>query len=255
MKIRELYASLDALWPRTLSAEWDNDGLMCAADPEREAVRAVVSLDATLPAIIRAKETGSVLVTHHPMIFRGAKNVVAGDAIPDRIIEAVRSGVAVMSFHTRLDAADCGVNDALAEKIGVAVSGTFGDEECPTIGRIGTLAAPVTLDEFSLRVKNALGSPLVRVTGDGSRIVSRIAAVGGSGGDFIDAARAAGADVLVTGEVGYNRAEDGAETGKIAVLEAGHYHSEAPVLPVIANALGELGIETEIFESYPQWTI
>ncbi|MBR3424100.1 MAG: Nif3-like dinuclear metal center hexameric protein [Clostridia bacterium] len=125
MKIRELYASLDALWPRTLSAEWDNDGLMCAADPEREAVRAVVSLDATLSAIARARTTGSVLVTHHPMIFRGAKNVVAGDAIPDRIIEAVRSGVAVMSFHTRLDAADCGVNDALAEKIGVAVSGKF----------------------------------------------------------------------------------------------------------------------------------
>ncbi|MBR3424099.1 MAG: Nif3-like dinuclear metal center hexameric protein [Clostridia bacterium] len=123
------------------------------------------------------------------------------------------------------------------------------------MGRIGTLAAPVTLDEFSLRVKNALGSPLVRVTGDGSRKVSKIAVVGGSGGDFIDAARAAGADVLVTGEVGYNRAEDGAETGKIAVLEAGHYHSEAPVLPVIAKALGELGIETEIFESYPQWTI
>ena len=255
MKVRELYSALDALWPRTLSAEWDNDGLMCASDPEREAARAVVSLDATLPAILRAKATGAVLVTHHPMIFRGTKTVVSGGAIPDRIIEAVRSGVAVMSFHTRLDAADDGVNDALAEKIGVAVSGKFGDEECPTIGRIGTLDAPVTQDEFARRVKNALGSPFVRVTGDASRKVSKIAVVGGSGGDFIDAAAAVGADVLVTGECGYNRAEDGAETGKIAVLEAGHYHSEAPVLPVIAKALGELGIETEIFESYPQWII
>ena len=255
MKVRELYSALDALWPRTLSAEWDNDGLMCDADPEKEAVRAVVSLDATLPAILRAKATGAVLVTHHPMIFRGVGSVAAGCAIPDRIIEAVRSGVAVMSFHTRLDAADGGVNDALADKIGVAVDCKFGDEECPTIGRIGTLAAPVTLNEFAWLVKNALGSDVVRVTGDGSRKVQKIAVVGGSGGDFIDAARAAGADVLVTGEGGYNRAEDGAESGKIAVLEAGHYHSEAPVLTVIAKAVGELGVETEIFGSYPQWII
>ncbi len=255
MKVRELYSALDALWPRTLSAEWDNDGLMCAADPEKEVVRAVVSLDATLPAIIRAKATGAVLVTHHPMIFRGVDSVAAGCAISDRIIEAVRSGVAVMSFHTRLDAADGGVNDALADKIGVSFNGKFGDEECPTIGRIGTLAALVTLNEFARLVKNALGSDVVRVTGDGSRKVQKIAVVGGSGGDFIDAARAAGADVLGTGECGYNRAEDGAESGKIAVLEAGHYHTEAPVLPVIASTLGSLGIETELFDSYPQWII
>ena len=255
MKVRELYSALDALWPRTLSADWDNDGLMCAADLEKEASRAVISLDGTLPAILRAKETGAVLVTHHPMIFRGVSSVAAGRAIPDRIIEAVRSGVAVMSFHTRLDAADGGVNDALSEKLGIAVAGKFGDEECPTIGRIGNLAASVTLEEFARCVKDALGSPFVRVTGDGSRKVSKIAVTGGSGGDFIDAARAAGADVLVTGECGYNRAEDGAESGKISVLEAGHYHTEAPVLPVIAKAIGELGIGTEIFDSYPQWNI
>ena len=257
MKVRELYSALDALWSADLSAGWDNDGLMCAADPEKEVTRAVVSLDATLPAIIRAKETGSVLVTHHPMIFRGVSSIAAGCAIPDRIIEAVRSGVAVMSFHTRLDAADGGVNDALADKIGVAVDCKFGDEECPTIGRIGTFASDafLTLEDFARRVKDALGSPAVRVTGDGSRRVSKIAVVGGSGGDFIDAARAAGADVLVTGECGYNRAEDGAESGKISVLEAGHYHTEAPVLPVIAKAIGELGIGTEIFDSYPQWNI
>ncbi len=254
MKVHELYSALDELWPRTLSAEWDNDGLMCASDPEAEAVRAVVSLDGSLPAILRAKETGAVLVTHHPMIFRGLTSVVAGGAIPDRIIEAVRSGVAVMSFHTRLDAADGGVNDALAGKIGVAVDGKFGDEECPTIGRIGALTfdALLTLEDYARLVKDALGSPFFRITGDVSRKVSRVAVVGGSGGDFIDAARAKGADVLVTGECGYNRAEDGAENKMIAVLEAGHYHTEAPVLPAIAKALGSLGVQTELFDSYPQ---
>lgn len=253
MNVRELYGALDALWSADLSAEWDNDGLMCSADPEKAVKRAVVSLDATLPAILRAKETGAILVTHHPMIFRGTGSVVAGDAVPDRIIEAVRSGVAVMSFHTRLDAADGGVNDALASKLGLSGLVKFGDAECPTLGRIGTVpGGPVPLDEFARLVKDALGSTVVRVTGEVSKPISKAAVVGGSGGDFIEAARRAGADVLVTGEAGYNRAEDGAETGKIAVVEAGHYHSEAPVLNVIAKELDALGIETEIFDSYPQ---
>ena len=252
MNVRELYSALDAMWGRSLSAEWDNDGLMCASDVQRPVTRAVVALDATITAIRRAEKTGSVLITHHPMIFRGAKTVVAGDAIPDRIIEAVRSGVAVMSFHTRLDAADGGVNDVLAERVGISVVSKFGDDETPTLGRIGTLEDPVTLEEFARLVKGALGAPFVRFTGDGMKTVSKIAVVGGSGGDFIDAARRAGADVLLTGEVGYNRAEDGAETGKIAVVEAGHYHSEAPVLPVMAKEIAALGIEAEIFDSYPQ---
>ncbi len=252
MNVKELYSALDAMWGRSLSAEWDNDGLMCASDVQRPVTRAVVALDATITAIRRAEKTGSVLITHHPMIFHGAKTVVAGDAIPDRIIEAVRSGVAVMSFHTRLDAADGGVNDALAAEVGISDISKFGDDETPTLGRIGTLVSPVTLEEFALFVKNALGAPFVRFTGDGMKTVSKIAVVGGSGGDFIDAARSAGADVLLTGECGYNRAEDGAENGRIAVLEAGHYHTEAPVLPVMAKVVGSLGIETELFEYYPQ---
>lgn len=255
VKVRELYDALSALWPESLSAGWDNDGLMCLCDEEAKTRRAVVALDATLPSILRAKEREAVLVTHHPMIFRGADSVVPGDAVSDRIIAAIRGNVAVMSFHTRLDAADGGVNDALAGKFGLPDVAKFGNEESPTLGRIGTLPSVTALDVFARAVRDALGSPTVRVTGDGVKKIRRVAVVGGSGGDFIGAALRSGADVLLTGDMGYNRAEDESESGKIAVIEAGHYFTEAPVLPVIAEAISSLGIETEIFDSNPQRVI
>ncbi|MBQ7474399.1 MAG: Nif3-like dinuclear metal center hexameric protein [Clostridia bacterium] len=251
LTVRELSERLDAIWPPSLSAPWDNDGLMCAPDPDAPVRRAVVSLDATLPAIRYAAESGSVLVTHHPMIFRGLSSVVSGDFLSDRVIFALRNGVAVISAHTRLDAAKGGVNDALCAAVGIVPDRDFGDDESPTLGRVGTLSGgPLDACEFARRVKRALGSPAVTVTGDGR--ISRVAVVGGSGGDFIVPALKAGADALLTGEAGYNSAEDGAENGAITVVEAGHYHTEAPVLPVIAEELGKLGVEVgTVFDSYP----
>ena len=110
MTVRELYEGLTELWPLSLSCSWDNDGIMASRDTRAEAKRILVSLDASADAIRHAAENGfDVLLTHHPMLFRGVKNVTPDTVGGMRVLEAVGAGLSVISLHTRLDAGKNGV--------------------------------------------------------------------------------------------------------------------------------------------------
>ncbi len=235
MTILALYKELDARWPRSLSCVWDNDGLMFCPDPEREVKRVMLALDATQDSVAEAARAGcDVLLTHHPMLFRGVKSLSPLDLSGKRIFDAWKSGVSVISLHTRLDAGDGGVNDALAEVLGLRVVEKFGDEEAPTLGRLCETDGEMDAHSFARQVGRVLGCPAVHLSGN--RPVHRVAVVGGDGKDFIRAAQAAGADTLLTGAASYNSALDAAEDG-LNILEAGHYGTERPVLAKLAEAV------------------
>lgn len=248
MTIRELYAKLDELYPRALSCAWDNDGMMICPDPDRELRRVMLALDATLASIRAAAEQGcELLLTHHPLIFRPLKALTPSDLSGRRLIDAWNSGVSVISLHTRLDAAAGGVNDALAEALGLTVCGKFGDEESPELGRLAELPASADASAFAENVRAALGCGAVQLTGD--HPVRRVALVGGDGKDFIRPAMAAGADTFITGAAGYNVALDAAEMG-LNIIEAGHYHTEAPVLAHLARLCRDYaGVECVFYDS------
>ena len=248
MTVLELYRALDARYPTSLSCPWDNDGLMVCPDPDREVKRVLFALDATEKTIAEAVKIGAdVLITHHPMLFRPVKTITPFTLSGSRSLSALSGNLAVMSFHTRLDAADGGVNDALCAKIGLPIVGKFGDDECPTLGRIGELSVSVSAADFAARVRESLGTPSVRLTGD--REVRRVAVVGGDGKDLIAAAIAAGADTLLTGDASYNAVLDAAESG-LNVIEAGHYFTEVPVLEVLsAEVLPITGAEAHFADS------
>jgi len=248
MKLCEIYASLEALAPKSLSASWDNDGLMCTPSTDMEVTRVLVSLDATADAIRTAKEKGcELLLTHHPLIFKGLKSITGADTVSSRAILALSDGVSVVSLHTRLDAAEGGVNDALACRIGLGVTGKFGDSEAPELGRLCDVDE-TDADMLALRVKDALGCDAVRVHGVGK--IKKVALVGGEGKDFIIPAIKAGADCLVTGDAGYNACEAAAEGGFV-IIEAGHYHTEFPVCESLARFIRDLGLECEIYDACP----
>lgn len=105
------------------------------------------------------------------------------------------------------------------------------------IGRIGT-TAPLTLGTLAERCKASLLFDGVRIAGAASRIVSRVAVVPGSGSGFIRAARAAGADVLVTGDVGHHRAVEAVDIG-LDIIDVGHAPSERPGMGALYDALCE----------------
>jgi len=254
MKVGELYRILDEKYPKTLSCSWDNDGLMVCPDENAEVKRVLVTLDVTRKTIAYAAQKGfDMVITHHPMLFRGLKSVTAHTLRGQNVLTALQNGITVMSFHTRLDAAEGGVNDALCQALGLMADGTFGDEDAPGLGRMLTLAgvgeAPLTAGEIAEHVKKALGCIAVRLNGDPDAPVRRMAVCGGDGKDFIYPALAAGADLFLTGDAGYNMAGEGADEG-IVTLEAGHYHTEAPVCPVLAEVVRELtGAYTEVYGS------
>ena len=246
--VHEIYSYLNALLPRAPSAEWDNDGLMVCENPARNVSTVLFALDVT-PAVAQyaADIRADLVISHHPLIFKGIRHMNTDDSVARKIMLLIKEQIAVMSFHTRLDAAKGGVNDILAETLGLSDTQPFGPDG-DTTGRLGTLPAPCTFNEFCLFVKNTLNAPSVSAV-NGNETIRRVAVLGGAGKDYIESAIRAGADALVTGEAGYNHMLDAAERG-LSVIAAGHYHTEIPFSSFFIKTLNEAypGIE---FCRYP----
>ena len=137
MTIREFICEMDKRYPKTLSAEWDMDGLQCSGDPDREIKKVLVALDATEREIACAVDGKyDLLLTHHPMIFGKAGDIVPDMLYGGRIIKLLSAGVSAASFHTRFDAGEGGVNDCLAQMLELENVTSFGDDEMPTGGRL-----------------------------------------------------------------------------------------------------------------------
>ena len=242
MTIREFYATLEERFPRTLSCDWDNDGISCCPAHDAEVTGILIALDPTEDAVEAAISKGyNVLLTHHPMLFRGLKTVDGHETGSRKVIRMIQSGITSMAFHTRLDAADGGVNDTLAARLGLTNVEPFGEDGNPAgkpIGRVGDLPAEVSADEFIETVKTALNLPALVFAGCG-KPVRRVAVLGGAGDDDVFAAIAAGADTYVTGELRYHQLCD-APYGEINLIMAGHYHTEAPVLDVLSDLCGAI---------------
>ncbi len=239
MTVYELYTALSARIPSELSCEWDNDGLMCCTDRDRQVGRILVTLDVTEEAVAYAAAHGyDLILSHHPLIFRGLKSVCDGMPVAQKTITLIQKDIAVLSFHTRLDAAEGGVNDTLASLLGLAEVMSFGEK---SLGRIGTLPEAMSAEAFAEKVKSALGAPFV-LLGDASVPCRRVAVLGGEGGDDIAAARGAGADTYVSGRLGYHPMTDAAEGG-MNLIEAGHFYTEHPVCGALCRMLSEIAPE------------
>lgn len=249
MTVSQLYEKLCGRIPAGLSAGWDNDGAMCLPEPGREVRSVLIALDPSAEAIRRAVETGAdVILTHHPLLFHPLKRLAAGDPTADKLLALSRAGVALLSFHTRLDAVEGGVNDTLCRCLGIRDAVPFGAEG-EAMGRIGQLECAVSPREFAAFAKKALGAGAVRLR-EADKAVKTVAVLGGSGGDFAGAAAAAGADLYLTGEAGYHCGLDAAEAG-MSLLTAGHYETEQPVTHTLAAWVRgwDAGIDTEILEA------
>lgn len=119
------------------------------------------------------------------------------------------------------------------------------------LGRVGVLPATESLDRFAERVKSAFQVPFVRMVGDGSKPIRKVAVLGGSGARYIRHAQFAGADVLVTGDIDFHSAQD-ALTAGMSIIDPGH-HAEKIMKPNVAQWLTEqlkaMGYATEVFAS------
>lgn len=115
------------------------------------------------------------------------------------------------------------------------------------VGRLGGLADALPLADLARRVKEVCRVPAVRLVGDPQRPVRWIAVCGGSGGDLLQAASRAGADVLITGDLDHHEALEALDLG-LAVVDAGHFGTEWPGMADLAHWLNSR-LEAEGFET------
>ena len=245
MTVHELYAYLNTKIPKSLSCDWDNDGLMCCPDGDRTVARVLIALDITAAVVEEAIAGGyDVILSHHPLIFKPLKALNSYDPVAKKVIRLMQAGICAMSFHTRLDAVVGGVNDTLANALALCDVTPFG-ENGEEIGRIGTLAAPMSLGDFAARVKAVTGAPCVQVS-DAGRAVSRVALLGGGGAGDTDAARAVGADTYLTGELKHNQLTDAPEYG-MNLIAAGHFYTENLICQRLYEMVTEADPKLEIY--------
>lgn len=344
---------LEHAYPPRLAESWDRVGLV-AGDPAAEVGRVVVAVDATDAVVDHALAEGAdLLLVHHPPLMRGVHSVAADTPKGRLLHKLIAGGCALYSAHTNADSARPGVNDALADVLGLvpgrplaptgdgtvdrwvvtvpdddlddllnavfaagagrmsgytecsfSVQGTGrfrpGDGTDPTIGTIGEpervsetrvefvappelrsavrravlaghpyevpamdvfvnhagpgpgpedtglgriceLDAPMTLAQFTELVAERLPTTEwgVRAAGDPDAEIRRVALCGGSGDSLLGAARAAGADVYLTGDLRHHVVDEHLRSGGPLLVDAAHWALEFPWCAQAAALLEE----------------
>ena len=156
--VRDILDLLEGIAPLETQEEWDNAGLL-AGDPAAKVTRVLVALDLTLEVVEEAERLGAqLIVTHHPILFRGRKNLREDDAEGKLLAALIRARLAMIAMHTNFDNAEGGVNSALCERLGIRESQPL------TSGmRIGEID-PMPLADFRRHVETRLGG-VVRAYG------------------------------------------------------------------------------------------
>ena len=236
MTVEAIYKKICERIPEELREPWDNDGLMCSSDTDKDVKRAIITLDVTENIVDYAIANNiDLIVSHHPLIFRPLASVTEDSHIARKVIKLIKNDVSVISLHTRADKVEGGVNDILAEILGLRDAKPFGEGD---LGRIGTLDEELTMEDFSYLLKGLLDCDGVKVS-DACIPVTRVAVVGGDGKDFVKEALRLGADTYVSGRIGYNVMEEAEEMG-INLIEAGHFFTEHPVTAFFQSILMRL---------------
>ncbi len=360
-RISDVAQAMEQWAPAWTAEEWDRVGLL-AGDPSAEAGLIWVALELNDDLLDQALAAGvSLLLTHHPPLFKPLEDLRLDQPDTARLLRAVSGGLALFAAHTNLDAAPGGVNDALAERLGLVetrplmpatdqglaklvvfvppdqlekVAGALfeagagrigGYRECafhepgtgsflapadgnPSLGkpgqkkavqeerletivpmssigrvvtalknahsyeepaydiyplrqspagfglgRVGRLAQPQNGEQFIAMAAKELGAAAAEVTGPIPEKVEWVAVVGGSGGDFIPQAAAAGAQVLITGEARYHAWEQANNLG-LCLITLGHYQTEAVIIEPWARRLEQMLKAAGLFCEIAPWT-
>ena len=242
MKVNDIYAYLDQRAPFSIQMDFDNAGFL-VGHGERTVSKVLIALDITEEVVAEAAELGAELsVSHHPVIFHPVKSIRDNDPTGRILLSLIEHQIAAICVHTNLDAVAGGVNDALAQKLGLTqlellhTDGVDGDGHPYGVGRVGMRESiPEYAPAFAQFVKETLGANGVRYV-DARRPVRRVAVGGGACGDLLTDAFRMGCDTFVTSDVKYNGFLDAKALG-INLIDAGHYPTEQVVCPVLEKWL------------------
>jgi dinuclear metal center YbgI/SA1388 family protein len=239
MKISEITCHLESLAPLRYQEDYDNCGLLLGS-PESNCSGVLISLDTTEAVIEEAVERGcNLVVSHHPLIFRGIKRISEGTEGGMAIISALRNNIAVYAIHTNLDNVLPGVNSAIAHKLGLEnlrfllpkenAQGRAGS------GLVGDLPQAPGEEQFLQLLQRQFRIPLIRHTALTGKPVRCVALCGGAGSFLITNAISANADFFITADIRYHEFFEA--EGRLVMADIGHYESEQYTTDLLFDAI------------------
>lgn len=260
MLVQDLCDRLLEAFPLEDAEGWDHVGLS-VGNPVAEVTSVACALDATLAALRKTQELGAnVLLTHHPVYISAPDAFTPAASLRPMsgavVYEAARLGISIISLHTNLDRS-LAARMVLPGLLNLAPISSLEHPDEPGrtgLGALCDMEAPSTLAAFAAALATAFGTE-PRVWGNAETELSRVAFLGGSLGSFGDLALAAGAQAVVCGEAGYHIAQDLMLRG-CAVVLLGHDRSEEPFAAVLAQAVRNAGIDSNLIHIIPgprQW--
>lgn len=229
--VRDIMQFIDSFVPFSSQMKFDNAGINIG-NPDAKVKKAVLALDITPKVIECARECGAnLIISHHPVLFHATKQIYS-DSVPYLL---ARYGMTALCCHTNFDFCKDGVADTLASLLNLQNVEDAIEEDGKFVARIGETDKECTGDEFATSVRNALSLTAITYTPT-ERMIKRVAVIPGGGGEYIDAAIAAGADAFVTGDVKHHQLL-AAHAAGVCLVMAGHYATEAPSMSVLLDKL------------------
>ena len=253
MKIKQVLSALEQFAPLPLQESWDNAGLQVGLT-EAEVSGALLCLDVNEKIVDEAIEKGcNLIVSHHPLLFRGLKQISGKDYVQRCVIKAIKHDVVIVSMHTNMDNAMNGVNWKIAERLGLKDRRFFAQKQVENVeagsGVVGNLSQALPAQDFIQLVKRQFGVECAQCNELLQRSVKRVAICGGAGDFLLDDAVREGADAFITGEMHYHVYFDHEQQIQICVI--GHYQSEQFTSEIFRYIILKEcpGVRTEIAET------
>lgn len=228
--VQTVYDILNDFAPFDTAESFDNVGLLVGSAAAR-IERILVALDATPDVVEEAIEKGvQLIVTHHPLMFRGTKHILLEDYEGGLITKLLRSGINLIAAHTNLDQSESFSGSAvLSDMLGLC------DVHCEGYVFVGSLPEPMTAEQLRRHISKT-EEDAVYLFGDPLRTIKKLAISGGAYDEGYQQAHRMGADAFLTGEVRHHNALSAMGEGYI-LYQGGHFGTEAVLVPRLAKAL------------------
>ena len=253
MKIKQVLSALERFAPLPLQESWDNAGLQLGLT-EVEVSGALLCLDVNEQIVDEAVVKGcNLIVSHHPLLFRGLKQISGADYVQRSVIKAIKHDIVIVSMHTNMDNALDGVNWKIAERLGLTDCKFFAQKTVDGIeagsGVVGNFPSQMDARVFIELVKKQFGVQCAQCNVLLQRPISKVAICGGAGDFLLPDAVGEGADAFITGEMHYHQYFGYEQQIQICVI--GHYQSEQYTAEIFRDIIQKdcPGVKTFIAET------
>ena len=241
MRIKEITDYLESVAPLSLQEEYDNSGLLIGS-ADAEIASALICLDIT-PSVVKeaAGRKCPLIISHHPLIFRGLKKITGATYVEQAVIEAIRNDIAIYAIHTNLDNVLLyGVNGKIAQRIGLHdIKVLLPHPHVPSpdsgAGAVGVLSKTLSEGDFLAHLRQTMELKVIRHTPLLGNVVQKVAVCGGAGGFLLSEAIAAGAQFFVSADFKYHDFFNAER--RIVIADIGHFESERFTMDLMAELI------------------